>query len=324
MSTLTGMPDLCREQKVAVDSSGTPLTERLSSKVDQAHLAVAAGLAFASTVHDQPVSLRLDRERLILRPASSAGVGSAIVSEPGAPPPERLLAGLWRDGGPVLAHPWVPGTPHFANGVVVAGRLHLTDCWECGEIEEDNRIRLTSVLNVWPGTTVFELLNKSLQEFVRVARIAWGPVHFEAVVVADGTVRLVKCSPRVAGEPLSTLCRELGTIDQAAALAVGDPAEAIITGRRPAPGYAADYSFIVRRAGRLVAIAGLDELCARPSFRRIWHMPTPGDRLTVADSGESPVATLLLRADEEAVIRSDIAYYQTRNGQGIFQVADEG
>lgn len=315
MSTAT-VPGICRTRGVAADAAGADLTDLLRSKVEQHRLAAAAGLGLGVEVHDDPGSVDLAAGRLVLRPEFSAGAGSAVLSTPGRPAPAGLLAGL-RGQGRVLAHRWVDGVPHFANGVVVAGELLLTDCWECSVLEDGNRVRLTSVLNLWPGSAIFGLLAERLQAFVTVAGIAWGPVHLEAVLAADGTVRLVKCAPRAAGEPLSTLCAELGTVDQTAALRAASPADAVRAGRHPSPGYAADYSFHAGRSGRLAAVRDLDGLLARLSYAATLAMPAPGDHVD-ADAGELPGATLLLRSDDEATIRADIAYYQARNAEGIF------
>jgi hypothetical protein len=310
------MPEVCRTRGDAVDASGTDFSGRLSSKVEQHRLATAAGLGLAAEVHDDPGTVDLTVGRLVLLPEFGAGTGSAVLSTPGLPPPADLLDGL-RRGGRVLAHRWVDGVPHHANGVVVAGELLLTDCWEWSVLEDGNRVRLTSVVNLWPGSAAFRLLAERLQAFLTVAGIAWGPG------APGGGAR--RGRHRAAGLVRAAGCRRatVYALRRAGHRRPGRGAAGRVAGRRrsdrPAPG----PGLLLPRPP--IRPAGRDprrRRAARPAQLRrnsgaagVGRPRPPGRRRAAR---RHPAAAQRRRAD----LRADIAYYQARNAEGIFLLED--
>ncbi|WP_329379729.1 hypothetical protein OG625_13520 [Streptomyces sp. NBC_01351] len=276
-------------------------------------LAAAPELAFDTAVFSSPAHLERylagqSAATTVLRPEFTANTGSALFSRPGRPVPQEELAGLWRAGGRVLVHAYVPGTPYFANGVVVDGELRLTDTWRCHSLEEGPRSLLTAVVNALPGSAEVRLLEQALQVLVTGAGVRSGPVCFEAVLSGNG-VKVVKYARRIAGEPLPRLCSLLGIDGQS-----GDAAQ-------EPDGFVADYAFIVRRGGTLTGFSGLDEVRRLTSYSGDLFMPAPGD--TVARTvGEGGGAAVLLRHADQAVLLADLEYLQERNRAGVFVVAD--
>ncbi|OPF83748.1 hypothetical protein VT50_0202830 [Streptomyces antioxidans] len=307
-----------------MSEAGTVVADPWSSKIRQ-HEAVAAAdpdLAFDLHVLTGPAELtahlaaRRDRT-VVLRPEISDDTGSAVLVRPGAAPPEPELRRLWDRGGRIVAHDHVPGTPCFVNGVVLDGVLHLTDVWRCFSLEEPPRSLLTSVVNLAPGSPQERELAHRLSPVVKGVGLVSGPVTFEAVTGAGGTVKVVKFAARTAGHPLPHLCSLLGLPDQAAALAGGSRA---LAGRPAEPGFVADYAFIAREGGRLVSIEGLDEVRALRSYAGDIFLPTPGDTIT-ATTGEGGAGAILLRNQDEEILLADVEFCQQRNREGVFAVA---
>ncbi|MFB7505316.1 hypothetical protein [Streptomyces broussonetiae] len=294
-----------------------------SSKIRQ-HEAIAAAdpdLAFDLHVLSGPAELaahlaaRRDRT-VVLRPEISDDTGSAVLVRPGAALPEPEIRRLWERGGRIVAHDHVPGTPCFVNGVVLDGTLRLTDVWRCFSLEEGPRSLLTSVVNLAPGSARERELARRLAPVINSAGLTEGPVTFEAVTDADGTVKVVKFAARAAGHPLPHLCSLLGLPDQAAALAGGPQT---LADRPQAPGFVADYAFVARVGGRLVRFEGLDEIRALPSYAGDIFLPTPGETITVT-TGEGGAGAILLRHRDEEVLLADVEFCQRRNRAGVFSV----
>ncbi|MFF9028687.1 hypothetical protein [Streptomyces iakyrus] len=281
-----------------------------------------SALALDLTVVESPAALDDHLEAatstVVVRPDISAETGSALYHRPGAPLGEEVTAHLWnRAGDRVVAHPFVPGTPHFANGVVHQGHLVLTDCWRCFTLEEGPRTLLTSVINLSPANPLLTRLTAGLEPLVKAAGMDDGPVHFELVVGKD-TLKVIKWAARPGGSPLPELCSLLGVPGQAGALTTGRPVALADAGDI---GFVSDYSFIVRTHGRLVEITGLSDLLGRPSYVAPERIPEPGVRLTPSVN-EDPVMTLWLRHEDEATLLADIDHYQQRNREGVFVLSD--
>jgi hypothetical protein len=293
------------------------------SKIRQHETVTAADpdLAFDLYVLTGPAELtahltaRRDRT-VVLRPEISDDTGSAVLVRPGAALPEPEIQGLWDRGGRIVAHDHVPGTPCFVNGVVLDGTLHLTDVWRCFSLEEGPRSLLTSVVNVAPGSPRERELAHRLAPVTKGAGLTEGPVTFEVVTGADGTVKVVKFAARAAGHPLPHLCSLLGLPDQAAVLAGGPQA---LADRPEAPGFVADYAFVARESGRLVRIEGLDEIRALRSYAGDIFLPTPGETIT-STTGEGGAGAILLRHQDEQVLLADVEFCQRRNRAGVFSV----
>lgn len=269
-------------------------------------------LAFEAVVFSDPQALvrYLNEQSTIkvLRPEFSGNTGSALFARPGAPISFEELAGLWREGGRVLVHEFVPGTPYFANGVVLNGELRLTDSWRCFTLDEGPRSLLTSVVNVLPGSAEVKLMESALQAVVTERGVRGGPVCFE-VVLSGEQVKVVKFAYRAAGEPLPTLCSVIGISGQD-----GESAD-------EPNGFVADYAFLVRRGGTLLGFSGLDEVRALPSYAGDLFIPTVGGPIA-RTVGEGGGAAVLLQHVDEAILLSDVEYLQERNRAGVFVVAD--
>ncbi|MGW3074946.1 MULTISPECIES: hypothetical protein [unclassified Kitasatospora] len=242
----------------------------------------------------------------VLRPEFSTDTGSAFFTGPDRPLPAAELGGLWREGGRAVVHDHVPGTPYFANGVVVDGQLCLTDTWRCYTMDDGPRSLLTSVVNVLPDAPEVKLLRDRLQPLAAATADGDGPVCFE-VVLGDDQVKVVKFAHRVAGAPLPDLCAFVGIAGQA-----GRTAET-------PDGFVADYAFKVRRRGTLRGFTGLDEVRRLPSYRQDLFMPALGDPVEpTVDEGAGAIV-LLRHADEDVLLR-DLAFLQELNRSGVFVV----
>ena len=131
----------------------------------------------------------------------------------------------------------------------------------------------------------------------------------------------MKFAPRLASEPLPTLCRLLGILGQSDAAPLRTVAEIErAPGYHREVGYVADYSFVVRERGTLVRIYALNELRALPSYAGDVDMPEPGDLVEATRSGETYGATVLLKNESEAALLADIERCQELNRADVFDV----
>ena len=131
----------------------------------------------------------------------------------------------------------------------------------------------------------------------------------------------MKFAPRLASEPLPTLCRLLGILGQSDAAPLRTVAEIErAPGFHREVGYVADYSFVVRERGTLVRINALNELRALASYAGDVDMPEPGDLVEATRSGETYGATVLLKHASEAALLADIERCQELNRADVFDV----
>ncbi|MFE2291660.1 hypothetical protein [Streptomyces sp. NPDC059452] len=285
-----------------------------SSKADQAEAVAAAdpSLALDVRVYDDPGALaaRLARSAVttVLRPEFSRDMGSAVFHRPGTGLDPAVTGELWA-AGRVVAHPFRPGVPHFANGVVRQGRFVLTDCWRCFTLPERDHWALTSVVNPAPESATVRLLVRRLRDLPGALGLADGPLHLEVVVDAD-ELAVVKFLPRVAAYPLPRLCELLGVEGQLSDRPYDSYRDI---------GFAGDYSFRVPHPGRLVEVEDLPGLRDRPSYEADELIPQPGEWLEPG-ANESAQLTFLLRHFDEFTIHADVGHYQHRHRQGVFRL----
>jgi biotin carboxylase len=307
----------------------TPITTPagLASKIAQRNLVAgaAASLAFDLRVFEEQALLhawlRASDGTQVVRPELSDERGSALLHRASLPLTVADTAVLFERSPRVVVHRFVEGDPYFVNGVVVEGRLFATDCWRCFSIDAGIRDILTSVVNEPCGGPLVSSLHPQLQAVALASGLGDGPVHFEIVVSPDGGAKVVKFAPRLASEPLPTLCRLLGILGQSDAISLRTVAEVQrAPGFHREVGYVADYSFVVREPGTLVRINALNELRSLPSYAGDVDMPEPGDVVEATRSGETYGATVLLKHASEAALLADIERCQQLNRADVFDV----
>lgn len=299
----------------------------LASKIAQRDLVARAApaLAFDLRVFDDQSALHryLDASdgKQVVRPELSDERGSALLHRAALPLTPADTAALFERSPRVVVHRFVDGDPYFVNGVVVEGRLFATDSWRCFSIEAGIRDILTSVINEPCGGPLVTSLHPQLEAIAISSGLGDGPVHFELVVTPDGGAKVVKFAPRLASEPLPTLCRLLGILGQTDAAALRSVAEIErAPGFHREVGYVADYSFVVRSRGTLVRINALNELRSLASYAGDVDMPEPGDLVEATHSGETYGATVLLKNASEAALLADIERCQELNRADVFDV----
>jgi biotin carboxylase len=307
----------------------TPITTPagLAGKIAQRDLVArsAPTLAFDLRAFDDPATLHAYLDATVatqvVRPELSDERGSALLHRASLPLTTEDTAVLFERSPRVVVHEFVEGDPYFVNGVVVEGRLFATDCWRCFQIDAGIRDILTSVINEPCGGPLVTGLHPQLEAVARATGLGDGPVHFEIVVSPDGGAKVVKFAPRLASEPLPTLCRLLGILGQSDAAALRTVAEIErAPGFQREVGYVADYSFVVRERGTLVRINALNELRALASYAGDVDMPEPGDLVEATRSGETYGATVLLKHASEAALLADIERCQELNRADVFDV----
>lgn len=302
----------------------------LASKIAQRNLVARAApaLAFDLRVFDDQAALHayLDGapDTQVVRPELSDERGSALLHRASLPLTVAHTAVLFERSPRVVVHRFVEGDPYFVNGVVVEGRLFATDSWRCFQIEAGIRDILTSVINEPCGGPLVSSLHPQLEAVALASGLGDGPVHFELVVLPGGGAKVVKFAPRLASEPLPTLCRLLGILGQTDAAPLRTAAEIErAPGYHREVGYVADYSFVVRERGTLVRINALNELRSLASYAGDVDMPEPGDLVEATRSGETYGATVLLKHASEAALLADIERCQALNRADVFDVEPE-
>lgn len=302
----------------------------LSSKIAQRDLVAraASSLAFHLRVFDDPAPLLAylgaSAATQVVRPELSDERGSALLHRASLPLNGEDAANLFERSQRVVVHRFVEGDPYFVNGVVVEGRLFATDCWRCFSVDAGIRDILTSVINEPAAGPLICALHSQLERVAVASGLGDGPVHFEIVVSPDGSAKVVKFAPRLASEPLPTLCRLLGILGQTDAASLRTVAEIErALGFHREVGYVADYSFVVRERGTLMRISALNELRALPSYAGDVDMPEPGDVVEATRSGETYGATILLKNSDELALLADIERCQELNRAGVFDIEPE-
>ena len=310
----------------------TPITTPagLASKVAQRDLVASAApaLAFDLRAFDDAATLHAYLDAAagtqVVRPELSDERGSALLHRRSLPLTVADTAALFERSPRVVVHRFVEGDPYFINGVVVEGRLFATDSWRCFSIDAGIRDILTSVINEPCGGPLVSALHPQLEAVALATGLGDGPVHFELVVRPDGGAKVVKFAPRLASEPLPTLCRLLGILGQSDAAPLRTVAEIErAPGFHREVGYVADYSFVVRERGTLVRINALNELRSLASYAGDVDMPEPGDLVEATRSGETYGATVLLKNASEAALLADIERCQELNRADVFDVEPE-
>ena len=299
----------------------------LASKIAQRDLVARAApaLAFDLRVFDDQAALHAylagAPDTQVVRPELSDERGSALLHRASLPLSVADTAVLFERSPRVVVHRFAEGDPYFVNGVVVEGRLFATDSWRCFSIEAGIRDILTSVINEPCGGPLVSSLHPQLEAVAVASGLGDGPVHFEIVVAPDGGAKVVKFAPRLASEPLPTLCRLLGILGQTDAAPLRTVAEIErAPGFQREVGYVADYSFVVRERGTLVRIHALNELRALASYAGDVDMPAPGDLVEATRSGETYGATVMLKHESEAALLADIERCQVLNRADVFDI----
>lgn len=303
-------------------------TTALFNKIEQhAHLAATCPeLAFEAEAFAGPDDLLTflagQPGAVVVRPEISRRNGTALYHRPATPLTVRDVEPLFEDGARVLAHRFLDGDSYFVNGVVCADRLSLTDCWQCFTLDSGPRRLLTSVINLRDDDDVIARLRPSLDRLVSAFGLRRGPVHFELVVHQRG-VKVVKCVPRVASEPLPTLCRLLehpGQASLALDLAQTDfAAKPDVVGGADA--FVADYSFIARRSGVLKAVRDWDRVRALGSYVADYDYPELDAPIERTVCGATYGATVLLKNHARDALIADIEFCQSMNEESIFEIA---
>lgn len=258
------------------------------------------------------------KNELVIRPEISFQNGSAIIYRPYESSFNKAVDWLFTKTNKVIVHRFVPGNIYIINGIMHLKRLIITDCWKCFTLDKPARRILTSVINVKnDNIEILEIFQK-LENLCLELKIYNSPMHFE-IVVTKNDFKIIKFLPRLASEPLPTLCNLLGITGQKntmySILLKKELYTNIIINY-----FVADYSFVLNKAGRLLRIKYFDKIITLLSYYGVYYLPNCGDYLEETVSGQTYATTILLKSTSEQQVLHDINLCQKYNHIGIFEL----
>ncbi|ANC04969.1 hypothetical protein AB688_23755 [Pseudomonas putida] len=215
-------------------------------------------------------------------------------------------AGLQVVPGPLLVHRHEAGYTVFINGVLEEGQFQVSDAWRCHTQDWLARRILTAVTSLPPAALPADLVPR-LARLASGLGLLYGPLHAEVVITAQGP-RLVKLAPRLASTPLPELC-QLG----------GWPSQQDLWQKRPVVDVAsaaqavADYSFVITRPGRVLAMRFDQQVRALSSFSHYFLAPPTGQWVQTTTDGTTYGCTVFLRNSSAEALEADIAQLQALN-----------
>jgi hypothetical protein len=255
-----------------------------------------------------------NQDNICIRPEISYVNGSAILYQGPNPDFEKEIDHLFKTTSRVITHPWVDGDSYFINGVVIQGELYLTDQWRCFNLLENNRYILTSVVSLNHDDFI-QAIKPDLQLLCEQFGLEFSPIHFE-IIKTQNTFKIVKLVPRLATEPLPTLCRLIDKSNQMDVFFQSLTTSSLKI-EETAHSFSADYSFVVKHDGHLIA-SQHHLLQALPSYHNFYYLPAIGSYLSRTICGASYGMTVLLKNNTQQQILDDIAYCQQLNSTGEF------
>ncbi|MDP3704515.1 MAG: hypothetical protein Q8R24_01225 [Legionellaceae bacterium] len=308
--------------------SGPIDSAALYNKVSQYHAirAVEPSLAFEGVMifksqKELRSYLMTCDHKIVIRPDVSSINGSALVYDANYPSLEPEIERLFLSAKQVLTHPFIKGTSYFFNGILYHKKLYLTDTWQCFDLMANDRNILTSVISRSVDDPVIIKMKHTLQKLSQYFLLDFCPIHFE-VVKNDHALKIVKMVPRIATEPLPTLCGLAGIKNQLESF------DALLKNKFNEPPmsseklnqYVADYSFIVRNRGHLLSTNRLNHVMQLSSYHHIYSLPGIGSLLQKTTCGATYGATVLLRNSDKAALQKDIDICQALNENDMLEL----
>lgn len=260
------------------------------------------------------------KQPLVIRPDMSCGSkGSAVILDNDVAKNVEGLKCISCYRGPFQVHVYEPGQSFFVNGVMIRGMLHISDTWRCFVKKPGCWMILTNVIN--HSITEFPKgVHHKLEYVANGFGIHNGPVHFEVVKTMNDDLKLVKFSPRLASEPLPSLC-DIGCFPSQPDLFINaflsNAQQPIIT-NTDIEMYVADHSFILSKGGYIVGLNHMDIIRKLPCFFSIYHEPQLGQWHGPTKNGYSYGLTVFLRHNIRENIFRDICTLKKMDSSSIF------
>lgn len=262
-------------------------------------------------------------KKLVVRPDLSSTSGSAVFFEPEEKLDRVNFSNDYFVSDKYCVHEYEKGDSYFLNTIVSNGELIITDCWRCINLRVKHRNILTSVINVPLDSSLCDMFYEKLKDIAKVGMFKKGPLHFELVYRED-TVKIIKFLPRLAREPLPTLCKMLGIDGQAVACEKSIVHDFNQTGAinfsNKYQGYVADYSFVAKGTGVLSKINHVHDFKSLESYVGDLDVPSVGELIHETVCGSTYGLTILLKNKSKEKLLEDIEFCQKLNATHIFDI----
>lgn len=280
--------------------AGVPQPDfRVAASADDA-AALAADVGFPCVV--KPVSLSASRGVLRADDPSAAAEAARRT---------RALACADRADDTLLVEEYVPGAEVAVEGLVRGGRLDVLAVFDKPDPMEGPTFEET--LLVTPtrlDTATAARLHDTVDAAVRAIGLREGPVHAEARVAPDGSVRMLEVAARTIGGLCSRTLRfglGLSLEEVVVRHALGLPVDALAR----SDDAAGVYMLPVPREGRLAGVDGQDAARSVPGVVGVELTINPGRHVRPLPEGDRYLGFVFARgsspAEVEASLRAAVA-----------------
>ena len=269
-------------------------------------------------------TLKSSHDLLVIRPEESRSNGTALLYQPDDTQlPDEEIDRLFQYSSRLIIHKYHRGNSFFINGIVKDKKFFLTDAWQCFILRTALRLLLTSVINLDYFSGVVKKLLDDVSLICSRLGIVNSPLHIEFIETDNGELKIIKLIPRLATEPLPTLCRLLGIPGQLVTFKEFLKGDFMETESNKASHYVADYSFVVPKMSRLLKMPYWPDIESLPSFYRIYEKPQIGQLMQKTICGSTYGATVLLKNKDKKALLIDIEKCQQINAHGFFMLENE-
>ncbi len=322
-------------EALGVPTNGTALSAARRDKFAMTEAITAAGLNGARQLltGDEAELAAWHREiggRIVVKPNRSAGGDGVSFCDT----PEQAVVALRaitgrqnvfsEDNPVVLAQEYLVGTEYMIQTVSMDGLHQVCDIWKTHRFSLNGVTDLLGVIQLVPrrGPGHDELVDYAFAA-LDALDIRHGPAHIELKQTPDGP-RLIEIGARMAGIDLPSMARA----------ALGEAqfdwaADAVLRPDRFRARWGEDYQIKKHFAwaamlspveGTLRGYRSLEALKNLESFRDLWVLTKPGQRLRrTIDDTTWPVAVALSHDIEEIVLR-DLGTLRHLDGVGFYEL----
>jgi|HubBroStandDraft_3_1064219.scaffolds.fasta_scaffold01835_3 biotin carboxylase len=320
-------------------TNGTLLSSARRDKYQMVERIKQCGLAGADQilVHDEEQlhawHTRLGRMAILkpLRSAANDGVTWCRTPLESVEAFRRLNGrenALSEPGDGVVAQEYLVGAEYLINTVSRDGRHHVCDIWRTHRISANGISDLMVACQIMPSSgEIQDKLVKYTFDVLDALGIRHGAGHTEIKMTPDGPY-LIEAGSRVGGQDLPGYthqatgeCQIDWTVD---AYLRPDRFK-----RRRGRPYRLQHSIawghmVAPRSGELVSYRGLDKVKELDSFWDLQLMVQPGEHLErTIDDGTYPVKVVLMHDVEDVLVR-DLWTLRYLDGEGFYQLAEDG
>jgi biotin carboxylase len=245
---------------------------------------------------------------LVVKPADASGSkGLSLVEDVGALPAAITEAAAWSLGGAVIAEELIAGRHFSAECFVDRGELRLAAISERTLTPPPRLITVSHRLPAQLGGRTSARLQAMLATLCRALQITRGPVNFDIVVDAAGTVYFIEAGARSGGNGMTELIRAVygvDVLDAAIRLVLGEP---VALAPRPPRAVAMLQVLQAGEAGVLTSVEGLELAARHPAVAHIELLRGVGSAVQPYTQAANKLGYVVVTGDSPAAAEEALA-----------------